>query len=81
MQINSKEILFGQPILKMREVVRQAMKGRLCGNSKAEVAIRVAKVLKQSDVVAKQLIKWLIEDDYLIDNSPYLAHNSPYFLQ
>jgi len=66
MQINSKEILFGQPILKIREVVRQAMKGRLWGDSEAEVAISVAKVLKQSDVVAKQLIKQLIEDDYLI---------------
>lgn len=66
MQINSKEILFGQPILKIREVVRQAMKGRLWGNSKAEVAIRVAKVLKQSEDVAKQLIKRLVEDDYLI---------------
>ncbi|HAQ20088.1 MAG TPA: hypothetical protein DCR40_12790 [Prolixibacteraceae bacterium] len=66
MQINSKEILFGQPILKIREVVRQAMKGRLWGNSKAEVAIRVAKILKQPDVVAKQLIKQLIEDEYLI---------------
>ena len=66
MQINSKEILFGQPILKIREVVRQAMKGRLWGNSKAEVTERVAKVLKQPDVVAKQLIKQLIEDDYLV---------------
>jgi predicted nucleotidyltransferase len=66
MQINSKEILFGQPILKIREVVRQAMKGRLWGKSKAEVAIRVAKVLKQPEEVAKQLIKQLIEDDYLI---------------
>ena len=66
MQIDPKEILFGQPILKIREVVRQAMKGRLWGNSKAEVAIRVAKVLKQPDVVAKQLIEQLIEDDYLI---------------
>jgi len=66
MQIDPKEILFGQPILKIREVVRQAMKGRLWGNSKAEVAIRVAKVLKQPEDVAKQLIKNMIEEDYLI---------------
>lgn len=66
MQIDSKEILFGQPILKIREVVRQAMKGRLWGNTKAEVTERVAKVLKQPEEVAKQLIRKLIEDDYLI---------------
>ena len=66
MQIDSKEILFDQPILKIREVVRYAMKGRLWGNSKAEVTERLAKVLKQPEEVAKQLITKLIEDDYLI---------------
>ena len=66
MQINSKEILFGLPILTIREVVRQAMKERLWGNSEEEVSTIVAKVLNQPDVVAKQLIKQLIEDDYLI---------------
>lgn len=66
MQINSKEILFGQPILKIREVVRQAMKGRLWGNSEEEIMARVSSVIKQPEEVAKQLIKQLFEDDYLI---------------
>lgn len=66
MQLDPKEILFGQPILKIREVVRQAMKGRLWGNSEEEVTIRVSNVIKQSEEVAKQLITQLIENDYLI---------------
>ncbi len=81
MQINSKEILLGQPILKIREVVRQAMKGRLWGKSKEEVPAKVAKVIKQSEAVAKQLIKELIEDDYLILNEENFGEYFQYELK
>lgn len=66
MQINSKETIFGQPALKVREVIRQSMRGRLWGQSENELNEKVAKVLKQSDVVAQGLIKQLIDEGYLL---------------
>ncbi len=80
MQINSKEVLFGQPILIIREVVRQAMKGRLWGNSEEEVTTRVSNVIKQPEEVAKQLITKLIEDNYLILTKEEFNHICQYEL-
>jgi len=66
MLINPKEILFGQPILKIREVIRNAMHERLWGSSQAIITGKVANILKQPNSVAKQLIENLIQEDYLI---------------
>jgi len=65
MRINPKEILFDQPILKVREVIRKAMQDRLWGGTKAEIAIKVAEVIKQPKSVAELLIEKLVQEDYL----------------
>jgi len=65
MQINSKENLFGQPILKIREIVRHAMNKRLWGRSESEIILKVAKILKQSNSLAEQVVKQMIKEDYL----------------
>jgi len=65
MQINSKEILFGQPILKIREVVRHAMRQRLWGSSKSEVICKVAGILKEPNPFAKEVVKQMIQEEYL----------------
>lgn len=66
MQLKPKETLFGHPILKVREVVRQAMRGRLWGSSEKELHEKVAKALKQSLVSAQELAKQLVDDGYLL---------------
>lgn len=65
MQINSKDILYGLPILKIREVVRKSMDERLFGSSQHEIDDKVSKILGQPITVANEVIKQLIEDDYL----------------
>lgn len=66
MYLNPKDKLFGQPILKIREVVRAAMKGSLWGDDHPALAREVAKRLDQSPAVAKKVITDLIKADYLI---------------
>lgn len=68
MQINSKEVLFGQPILKIREVVRKSMNERLFGSSQNEIEDKVSQILRQPIIVAREVIKQLIENDYLLLN-------------
>ncbi len=65
MRINSKEVLFGQPILKIREVVKQAMLQRLRSTNRNEILSLVAKILKKSDSEAEQVIIKMIEEEYL----------------
>ena len=66
MLIKPKEILFGQPALKIRKVVQDAMNDSLWGNSQAEITSKVAKTLKQPNSLAKKIIENLIQEDYLI---------------
>jgi hypothetical protein len=68
MQINPKEILFGQPILKIREVVRRAMQEKLRDSKQTEITVKVAAIIQQPKPVAIQVIKQLIQEDYLIIN-------------
>jgi len=65
MQIDPKEILFGQPILKIREVVRYAMRLKLFGRSKSEVICKVEGILKEPNSVAKEVVKRMIQEEYL----------------
>src|SRR5680860_1261172 len=65
MNINSKDNMFGLPILLVREVLRQAVKGRLWGNSRDEVISKVAQILKQSTATAQKLIKSLLKEKYI----------------
>ena len=66
MNINSKDMMFGLPILKVREVLRQAVKGRLWGSSKKEVIIKVAHIIKQSTETAQKLIAQLSKENYIV---------------
>lgn len=66
MQLNPKETLFDHPILKVREVVRQAMRDRLWGASEKELHEKVARALKQSRVSAQELVKQLVGEGYLL---------------
>lgn len=68
MQINAKDIKFGQPILKIREVVRYAMQGKLHGNNLQEIETKVAALLKQSITVAIDVVKQMIQAEYIVIN-------------
>lgn len=68
MRINPKEILFGQPILRIREVVRQTMQQRLWGTTESEIIDKVAIILLKSETVAKQVVKQMIHEDFIILN-------------
>lgn len=80
MHINSKEVLFGQPILKIREVIRFAMDEKCVGFSKAEIIKKVAMILNQSDTATKQVIEQLITEDYLILNKEKSGNKYQYEL-
>jgi hypothetical protein len=68
MRINSKEKLFGQPILKIREVVRYAMTERLRCIQKSMLFKEVSRILGQSTGIAKTVIEQLIKEKYLVLN-------------
>jgi hypothetical protein len=77
MNINSKDNMFGLPILLVREVLRQAVKGRLWGNSRDEVIRKVAQILKQSTATAQKLIKSLLKEKYIA----WKKENFPEYIQ
>jgi hypothetical protein len=65
MKIRRNEILFGQPALKIREVLRKAIDGKLWGYSQGELADKVATIIKQPVSVAEQIMANLIQEGYL----------------
>lgn len=65
MRINTKDILFGQPILKIRAVIRDAMAGRLDNLLQDELDTRLAKLLGTSNPVARVVLKRLLDEGYL----------------
>jgi predicted transcriptional regulator len=80
MHINSKELLFGQPILKIREVIRFVMEEKCFGDSKAEIIKKVAIVLNLPNTTTKQVIEQLITEDYLILNKEKSGNKYQYEL-
>lgn len=80
MHINSKELLFGQPILKIREVIRFAMEEKCFGYSKAEIIKKVAMILNLPNTTTKQVIEQLITEDYLILNKEKSGNKYQYEL-
>jgi len=68
MNINPKEIMFGQPILKIREVIKNSMIENAFGDSKADIIKKVANILHISNAATKKIIDQLIKDEYLILN-------------
>lgn len=75
MRINSKQILLGYPILKIREVIRHAMAGRLSGIKKAEIINEIATVLGGTIKDAKLVFEQLIKEEYLIFEKKKIGNN------
>ncbi|HEV8082689.1 MAG TPA: hypothetical protein VGP55_05780 [Chitinophagaceae bacterium] len=65
MRINTKQLLFNQPILKIREVIRHAMTGRLSGIKKAAIIKEIATILVCPASTAKLVFEKLIQEKYL----------------
>jgi predicted transcriptional regulator len=68
MNINPKDLMFGQPILKIREVIRNSMCGKSFGDSKTEIIKKVAIILNISNTATKKVIEQLIAEEYLVLN-------------
>ena len=66
MNINPKETMFGLPILKVREVLCHAIKERLWGDSRKKVIGKVALILKEPTLIAKELVNQLTEENYIV---------------
>ena len=66
MNINPKETMFGLPVLKVREVLRHAIKERLWGDSRKKVIGKVALILKEPTVVAQELVRQLLNENYIV---------------
>jgi len=66
MNINPKETMFGLPVLKVREVLRHAIKERLWGDSRKKVIGKVALILKEPTLIAKELVNQLTEENYIV---------------
>lgn len=65
MRIDSKQILFGQPVLKIRAVVRYAMSERLSGSKKEMIVEDVSRILDQSRTISKEVFGQLLKEKYL----------------
>lgn len=65
MRIHPKDTLFGQPILKIRKVVRFAMDGRLIGAKKQIIIDKVAQILNQPLNTVKEVFELMLKEDYL----------------
>lgn len=78
MRINSKQILFGHPILKIREVIRHAMTGRLSGIGKNEIIKEIATVLGCALKDAKLVFPQLLNEKYLIFEKKKIGNNFYY---
>lgn len=65
MRINAKNKLYGLQILEIRSVVRDSMEESLRGYDKEAIEDQVAKRLKKSRSIAAEVVKNLINDDYL----------------
>lgn len=66
MRINPKEKLFDQPVLKVREILRQAMAERLFGRTKIILIKQVSNILQQPTPIARKVIEQLIQNEYII---------------
>lgn len=58
--------MFGLSILKVREVLRHAIKERLWGDSRKKVIGKVALILKEPTAVAQELVRQLLNENYII---------------
>jgi len=65
MNINPKELMFGQPILKIREVIRLSMSNK-CFDTKSELIEKVANILKVSKAKSKKVFDQLIKEEYFV---------------
>ncbi|MCF8372101.1 MAG: hypothetical protein K9H64_10795 [Bacteroidales bacterium] len=65
MRLNSKDILFGQPVLKIREVIRSAMQEKLWGTNENEICKKISVILKTNPEQAKKVVEQLIDGSYL----------------
>ncbi|MFO7658138.1 MAG: hypothetical protein R6W78_13850 [Bacteroidales bacterium] len=81
MIINPKEIFCGQPILNIRKVVRNAMNEKLWGRSMTIITGKVAKILKQSTAISKQVVEQLIREEYLIYKKEKFGKSIQYELE
>ena len=66
MRLSASDKLYGQPILKIREVIRYAMTERLISLQRLQITNKVAKVLGESKKTSEEVLKQLIKDDYLV---------------
>ncbi len=68
MRLNSSEIICGQPILKIRSIMREAMNGRLRSQDREDVVKSVARTLMIPDAKAENVIEELMDNGYLALN-------------
>ncbi len=80
MKLNPKDKLFGQPVLRIREVIRRAMAERLRAIRKSILPEEVAKILGQPVTIAKTVIEQLIKEEYLVLNKVEYGSTSQYEL-
>jgi hypothetical protein len=66
MNINPKETMFGLPILKVRGVLRLAIKERLWGDSRKKVIGKVALILKLPMAITEGLVNQLLAENYIL---------------
>ncbi|MCK9205022.1 MAG: hypothetical protein M0P58_11395 [Bacteroidales bacterium] len=65
MRINSKETMYGQPVLKIREICRQAIREKLWGENQREIIKKVVPILNKSYQMTKKVLEQMIADEYL----------------
>lgn len=65
MRISSKELLFGQPALKIREILRYVMVGKISVGSKSDIISQISTILDKPKTIAKKVFDSLLLEDFL----------------
>ena len=68
MRINPKDTLFDYPVLKVREVIRLAMKEQLCYTCKEDIIKQIAKTIGASEAAGDKLFNTLLQEGYFTIN-------------
>lgn len=78
MRLNAKDILFGQPILKIRAVIRNAMGGRLNYKHRGGLDDKLAEIMGTSKPIARDVLKQLLDEGYLELQKETIRTNTTY---
>jgi predicted nucleotidyltransferase len=73
MRLDPKQEKYGQPVLKIREILRLAMTEKFKAKTKTEILQQISEILQQPKTIAKVVLEQMIKDAYLLQKKKRYA--------